>query len=394
MTKEPHIIVVGGGIVGLATAYRLTQTRADCRVTVLEKEGGIALHQTGRNSGVIHSGIYYKPGSAKAVNCREGRARLLEFCQEFEVPYELCGKVIVAVEPGELARLQALWERGRANGVDCRMIGAEELKELEPHAAGLQALHVPEAGIVDYGKVCQVLRGQIRGEVVTGVKVGRILVEGDNLVTETDRGDFRGDILINCAGLHSDRVCRMAGGVPPVKIVPFKGEYFSLRASAGHLCRNLIYPVPDPAFPFLGVHLTRMISGGVEVGPNAVLALGREAYEKADVNLRDLMETLSYPGFLRLGLRHWRMGLGEMWRCVSKKAFVRALNRLCPALEESHLLPTTSGIRAQALHPNGELEDDFRILKLERSIHVLNAPSPAATACLAIGEVVSREVWL
>lgn len=392
MAKESHIIVVGGGIVGLATAYRLTLSRADCRVTVLEKEGAIALHQSGRNSGVIHSGIYYKPGSAKALNCREGRVRLLEFCQEFAVPYELCGKVIVAVEQGELARLQALWERGRANGVDCRLIGVEELRELEPHAAGLQALHVPEAGIIDYGKVCQVLKNEIRGQIVTGVKVGRILVEGDGLLAETDQGDFRGDHLINCAGLHSDRVCGMAGGVPGVKIVPFKGEYFTLRASGEHLCRNLIYPVPDPEFPFLGVHLTRMISGGVEVGPNAVLALGREAYGKADVNLTDLLETLTYPGFLRLGLRHWRMGLGEMWRSLSKKAFVRALNRLCPALEENQLLPTTSGIRAQALYANGDLEDDFRILKLERSIHVLNAPSPAATASLAIGDAVSREL--
>lgn len=384
-----RIVIIGGGILGLSTAYQVSQTDPEAEVTVLEKEFGIAQHQTGRNSGVIHSGIYYPPGSAKAVNCREGRARLLEFCQEHEISHDLCGKVIVAVDESERAQLAVLQGRGEANGVDCRLICSEELAEREPHAAGVQALWVPDAGIVDYRAMSQVLAQMVRGTVKTGVRVFRTRRLGSEMVVETDAGEFVCDRVINCAGLQSDRVCRRSGGRPELAIVGFKGEYFRLKPEAEKYCRGLIYPVPDPRFPFLGVHLTRMISGGVEVGPNAVLAGGREAYGKADMNWLDLAETLSYPGFLRLAARHWRMGLGEVWRSVSKKAFVKALNRLCPALRVDDLVACEPGIRAQALRPDGTLEDDFRIVEIDSGVHVLNAPSPAATASLAIGKVIA-----
>jgi (S)-2-hydroxyglutarate dehydrogenase len=387
--SETHVVIVGAGILGLSTAYQLGLSRPDCRVTILEKELGMAQHQTGRNSGVIHSGVYYTPGSAKAVNCRRGRAQLLEFCQHHDVPFELCGKVVVATDPGELERLHNLHERGQANGVNCRLIKPAELLELEPHAAGVEALHVPDAGIVDYRRMCEVLAGEIRGEVRTGVQVLRVVPQGDQVLVETDHGEIWADHLVNCAGLHCDRVCRASAGKPPLKIVPFKGEYFRLRPVAEGFCRSLIYPVPDPQFPFLGVHLTRMIDGGVEVGPNAVVAFGREAYGKADVNFADLFESLTYPGFLRLAARHWKMGVGEMWRSLSKRAFVKALNKLCPELRVEHIVPSPAGIRAQALRPDGTLEDDFQILEVGRGVHVLNAPSPAATASLAIGETIS-----
>lgn len=377
---------------GLATAYKLRKMEPDAEITVLEKEQAIALHQTGRNSGVIHSGIYYTPGSAKAVNCRRGRAELLEFCQQFEVPYELCGKVIVATSQEELPRLADLYERGRANGVNCRPITADELEEVEPHAFGVEALLVPDAGIVDYRAMCRVLAREFGGRLVTGATVLELRQDGERMVVETSEGAFRGDRVVNCAGLFCDRVCRLDGGRPDLKIVPFKGEYYKVRAEAEHLCKHLIYPVPDPRFPFLGVHLTRMISGGIEVGPNAVLALGREAYEKADLNLTDLLETVTYPGFLKLSVRHWRMGLGEMSRSFFKSAFVKALNRLCPELREEHLLPAASGIRAQALRPDGSLEDDFQFHQTGQTCHVLNAPSPAATASLAIGETIAERV--
>lgn len=386
-----RIIIVGGGIVGLATAFQLREADSKLEITVVEKEQAIGLHQTGRNSGVIHSGIYYLPGSAKARNCREGRRLLLDFCRRFGVSHEVCGKVIVATCRDELPRLQTLRQRGVENGVVCRSIGVDELAELEPHARGIGALHVEDAGIVDYRGVCQALAEQFGGRLMTGAEVVEIVDERP-LRIETTLGTLRGDYLINCAGLQCDRVCERAGSPVPLKIVPFKGEYFRVKEEARHLCRHLIYPVPDPRFPFLGVHLTRMIDGGLEVGPNAVLALGREAYGKADFNLLDLLETLSYSGFLRLASRHWKMGLQEMHRSWSKKAFVKALNRLCPELKEEHLLPAPSGIRAQALRSNGTLEDDFRFVEGPRSLHVLNAPSPAATASLSIGKTVADKV--
>lgn len=382
------VVIVGGGILGLSTAYQLSRLRPDCRITVLDKEMGIAQHQTGRNSGVIHSGIYYLPGSAKALNCRVGREQLLDFCRHHEVPFELCGKVIVAVEPSEVSRLRALRERGEANGVNCRLISREELKEIEPHAAGIEALHVPDAGIVDYRRMCEVLAVESGADIRTGVRVLRVTDDRGEMVVETDHGEIRCRRVVNCAGLHCDRVCRVSSGKPALKIVPFKGEYFRLKQPAEYLCRHLVYPVPDPRFPFLGVHLTRMIDGGIEVGPNAVLALGREAYQKTDLNFGDLVETLSYPGFLRMAAKHWKMGMGEMWRSLSKRAFVKALNRLCPDLRSEHLLPAPAGIRAQALRPDGSLEDDFQIVEVGGGVHVLNAPSPAATASLAIGSTI------
>lgn len=385
-----RVVIIGAGIVGLATAFQLRRADSKLEITVVEKEQAIGLHQTGRNSGVIHSGVYYLPGSAKAKNCREGRGLLLDFCREFGVPHEVCGKVIVATTPDELPRLQMLLQRGVDNGVGCRRIGTAELAELEPHARGLEALHVEDAGIVDYRGVCDALAGQFGGRLLTGAEVIEI-VEESPLRIETTLETLRADFLINCAGLQSDRVCKRAGSRAPLKIVPFKGEYFRVKEEAQHLCRHLIYPVPDPRFPFLGVHLTRMIDGGLEVGPNAVLALGREAYGKADFNLLDLVETLTYSGFLRLASRHWKMGFEEMYRSWSKKAFVKALNHLCPELKEEHLLPAPCGIRAQALKPDGSLEDDFRFVEGLRSLHVLNAPSPAATASLSIGRSVAEK---
>lgn len=383
------VIIAGGGIVGLATAYQLS--RQGYEVTILDKESGPALHQTGRNSGVIHSGIYYKPGSAKARNCRAGRAQLLEFCDRHGVDYDLCGKVIVAREDFERPLMEELLNRADANGVDCELISRNRLTELEPHSGGVLAIHVRDAGIINYSRVCGVLLAETGG-FVGNAKVTSVQERGGEVVVQTSAGDFVGDYFVNCAGLHSDRVCRSTGQSPGLKIVPFKGEYYKVVPEAEHLCRTLIYPVPDPRFPFLGVHLTRMIDGGVEVGPNAVLALGREAYGKTDFNLRDLLETLTYPGFLVLALKHAPMGLGEMWRSISKRAFVKELQKLCPEIREEHLVLAPSGIRAQALHWNGRLEDDFRILRQGRVVNVVNAPSPAATSSLAIGQEIASHI--
>ena len=381
-----RVLIAGAGIVGLATAYHL---RAHS-VTVIEKEAAPALHQTGRNSGVLHSGIYYKPGSAKALNCRRGKALMESFCDEHGIEYKLCGKVIVATSEDELGKLDALLERGLANGVDCCKIDRARLSELEPYAEGRAALHVPESGIVDYRLVSNRLLELSGARFVGNAEVLAIETRGDEVVVTTPRGEFVGDWLLNCCGLHCDRVTRLSGQDPGLRICPFKGEYYALKPEADRLCRGLIYPVPDPDFPFLGVHLTRMIYGGVECGPNAVLALGREAYGKLDMNVRDLLETVTYPGFLRLSLGSWRMGLGEMWRSISKAAFVKAVQRLCPELRSQDLVPCPAGIRAQAIHADGSLEDDFRIVRSGRVINVLNAPSPAATSCLAIGEHIAQ----
>ncbi len=315
MTAQIDVVVVGGGILGLATADRLLAQRAGTSIVVLEKERAIALHQTGRNSGVLHSGIYYKPGSLKAVNCRAGKSAMERFCADEGIPYEICGKVIVAVDEAERARLEALLVRGHANGVRCERISPERLRELEPHAAGVEALHVPETGIVDYRRVCERLAARIAehgGAVVTGAQATCFSRVGNRTVVSTPVSEYEARIVVNCAGLQSDRVTRLAGGRPHARIVPFRGEYFELVPAKRHLCRNLIYPVPDPAFPFLGVHFTRRIGGGVECGPNAVLALAREGYAKGAVNVRDLWETLSYGGFLRLARKHWRTGAGEV----------------------------------------------------------------------------------
>lgn len=386
------IIIVGGGIVGLATARALCQRYPGKRITVLEKEPTLAFHQTGRNSGVLHSGIYYKPNSLKAINCRTGKQLMEDFCRENGIAYRLVGKVIVAINEKELPAMNNLFQRGQANGVACEIIGRERLLELEPHVLNaIQAIHVPESGIVDYVQVCERLAEVLREaghSIVTGAKVTEIVESAGELTAVTTAGEFTAAYLVNCAGLHSDRVTRMSAGEAPAIIIPFRGEYFELKHEAWHLCNALIYPVPDPNFPFLGVHFTRMISGGVECGPNAVLAFAREGYRLGDVNARELWETLSYPGFRKLAGRYWKMGLGEMWRSASKSAFVKALQRLIPDVRIEHLEEAPAGIRAQALAADGALLDDFAFHETPRIVNVINAPSPAATSALSIAETV------
>jgi len=394
-TPTFDIAIIGGGIVGLATAYRLTRDRPEVGVVVLEKEPRVAHHQTGHNSGVLHSGIYYKPGSLKATNCRAGKRAMQDFCDAHGIAYDLCGKVIVATHARELPKMRAILERGIANGVDCREITADECRELEPHAASVGAVHVPEAGITDYRAVCEKLAELVAAgasEIRTGTRVTAMARTADGWVVQTSGGAVRAGRVVNCGGLQSDRVTRMSGVIPTAQIVPFRGEYFDLTPSAHHLCKGLIYPVPDPAFPFLGVHFTRMIGGGVECGPNAVLALGRECYGKFQLNPRDLWQSLTYPGFLRMAAKHWKMGAGEMWRSYSKRAFVKALQRLMPEITAADLEPCPSGIRAQALRRDGELVDDFVIDEADGVVNVNNAPSPAATASLAIGSQIAQRV--
>jgi L-2-hydroxyglutarate oxidase len=385
------VAIVGGGIVGLATAYNLQQRYAQLSVAVLEKEDGPAKHQTGHNSGVLHSGIYYKPGSLKATNCRAGKEAMERFCSEHEIPFDICGKVIVAVGESEIPLMERIYERGQANGVKCEIIDRQRLTELEPHCAGVKAIHVPEAGIVDFVQVCEKLVELVEqrgGRFIPSAKVTGMRRDGDWLVLDTSAGTFASGYLVNCAGLQCDRVTRLTGETPEAKILPFRGEYFELLPEAEHLCRNLIYPVPDPSFPFLGVHFTRMIHGGIECGPNAVLAFSREGYGKCDVNVRDLAESLSYTGFLRMGLRYWKTGIGEMWRSVSKGAFVKALQRLMPEIRAEHLKPAPSGVRAQAVTRDGKLVDDFLFYEGDRVVNVGNAPSPAATASLNVGKLI------
>ena len=389
------VAIVGGGIVGLATAYRLLEAYPEKRTIVLEKEPTIAAHQTGRNSGVIHSGVYYKPGSLKAENCREGKRALIEFCEKHGVAYEMCGKVIVAVEEAERPGLHRIYERGQQNNVACKLIGRERLHEFEPYTAGIEAIHVPEAGIVDYKGVCTRFADLLQEaghEVRTRTEVRAMHTQNGSVTLETNGPDVQARYVINCAGLYSDRVAAMSGQEPSVQILPFRGEYFKLRPEAEHLCRTLIYPVPDPAFPFLGVHFTKMVLGGVECGPNAVLAFAREGYNFSDVNLAELAETLSYPGFVRLAAKHWKTGLGEMWRSLSKRAFVRSLQRLIPAVREEDLEKVPAGVRAQAVTPDGNLVDDFLIEETERVVNVCNAASPAATASLNVGRLIAERL--
>ena len=376
----------------MATAYRISSRFPDKRIVVLEKEPTLAKHQTGHNSGVLHSGIYYKPGSLKAINCRKGKLAMEEFCREQEIDHELCGKIIVALNDEEIPRMEKIYERGKANGVRCEIIPQERMREIEPHAAGVSAIHVPECGIVNYKQVCERMGELIShkndNELLLGQEVRGIEEVADGMLIRTDQTEIESDFLINCGGLHSDRVTRMGGQESPAKIIPFKGEYYELREDAKHLCNHLIYPVPDPQFPFLGVHFTRMIDGSVECGPNAVLAFGREAYGKLDLNLKDLFESLSYSGFRKMAMKHWKMGLGEMWRSYNKGAFVRALQRLIPEIEGKHLESAPAGIRAQAVTPEGDMVDDFLIQESERVVNVCNAPSPAATASLNIGATI------
>lgn len=391
MDKELTIAVAGGGIVGVACAYRLSQVYPEARIHVFEKEPELALHQTGRNSGVIHSGIYYAPGTLKAQNCLRGRTLMESFCSEQGLPWERCGKVIVATRNDELPRLSTLHERGLAHGLGVTLLTPGGLRELEPHCRGIAALWVPETGIVHYKAVTDRLGALCRSvgvEFHFGCRLSRFQRTSTGWLLGTDRESWNVDTWINCAGLYSDKVAKQAGSASEASIVPFRGEYFELAPEARHLCKNLIYPVPDPLFPFLGVHFTRAVDGSVEAGPNAVLALGRENYTKFAVNWRETYETLKDRGFQRLALRFWKTGLAEMARSFSKKLFHRELQRLIPEVRLGHLHPAPAGIRAQAIRPDGRLVDDFLIQAERGVVHVVNAPSPAATSSLSIAEQV------
>lgn len=392
MSAQFDLTIIGGGIVGLATALALVQRHPGLKLAVLEKEDRLAVHQTGHNSGVIHSGIYYKPGSLKAQTCVAGAKRLIAFCEEHSIPYERCGKVVVATTVDELPRLEELYRRGTANGVEgLEMIGPERLRELEPHATGLKALYVPVTGIIDFSRVAHTYARLVQdngGELRTRHQVQNILYREGGLVLETSQGEVRSKFLINCGGLFCDRIARMAGARIDVQIIPFRGEYYTLAPQRRGLVQSLIYPVPDPALPFLGVHFTRTIDGMVEAGPNAVLAFAREGYHKTDFILHDLKETLTFPGFWRMAQKYWKTGVGEMYRSYSKSAFLKALQRLLPDLREQDLQPGGSGVRAQAVASNGALVDDFVVLHSGNTLHILNAPSPGATSSLAIGQYI------
>jgi len=388
------VLIVGGGIVGLATAFRLGQRFPGARITLLEKESGVGRHQTGHNSGVLHCGLYYKPGSVKARLAVEGIRQMVAFCAENGIPHEICGKLVVAADDSELPRLKALAERGAANGLEgLRWLNMAEMREIEPHVGGVAALRVPQEGIVDYPKVCEVLAAKLAEQgarVVTSARVTRLRAAGSGWVAETGAGEFEGDFVINCGGLHSDRVAEMSGERREVRILPFRGEYYKIRPDRQFLVRNLIYPVPDPAFPFLGVHFTRLIHGGIEAGPNAVLATAREGYRKADFNPADLFDALSYGGLWRFLRKYPSMAWYELRRSFSRELFCRSLQRLVPEIRPEDLAAGGSGVRAQAITPDGEIVQDFQLIARRNALHVLNAPSPAATASLAIGAEVVR----
>jgi L-2-hydroxyglutarate oxidase len=386
-----RLVVVGGGIVGLAVAERFLQENPTARVTVVEKEHGWGRHQTGRNSGVIHSGLYYPPGSAKARWCRAGAAELLRLCREEGVPHSVTGKLVVATDPSELDRIEALRTRGEANGLAVRRLDAAEAREYEPHVAARAALHVPETGIVDYPAVCRVLVRRLRAagaDLRTGVELTSAVERADAVTVETTGGEVAADVVVNCAGLQADVVARLTGHEPSVRIVPFRGEYRELAPEAAHLVRGLVYPVPDPSLPFLGVHLTRGIDGHVHAGPNAVLALAREGYRWSDVRPAEVAGTLAWPGFWRLARRQARTGAAEVARSLSTRRFGDSLRRLVPELRDGDLLSSPAGVRAQAVARDGRLVDDFLVERAGRVVHLLNAPSPAATASLEIARHV------
>jgi L-2-hydroxyglutarate oxidase len=388
------IIIIGAGIVGLATGLKILQKRPSSKLLIIDKEPVIAAHQTGHNSGVIHSGLYYKPGSLKATNCLEGYRQMLEYCEQNEVTFEICGKVVVATSKDELPLMDTLLERGKLNGLQhLKRLSREELAEYEPHVAGVGAIHVPQTGIVDYKEVArsyaeniQRLGGQILlNEKIVSIRTGHGLSE-----VITTKGLHETTLVVNCSGLYADKVAAFTHQKINFQIIPFRGEYFELRKEKESLVKNLIYPVPDPNFPFLGVHFTRMVHGGVEAGPNAVLAFKREGYKKSDIDLMELSETLRWPGFQKVARKYWRTGLGEIYRSFSKAAFTRALQRLMPDIQENDLIPGGAGVRAQACDRTGGLIDDFLILENEYAINVCNAPSPAATSSLSIGDTVSQ----
>ncbi|MBK9335360.1 MAG: L-2-hydroxyglutarate oxidase [Lewinellaceae bacterium] len=390
------IVIIGGGIVGLATGLQLLQRSPGLRLAVLEKEDRVAAHQSSHNSGVIHSGIYYRPGSLRASNCRRGYDLMLDFCRTHDLPFDICGKIIVAAEESERGQLDLIFRRGLENGLEgLRKIGPEAAREIEPHVRAVEAVWVPQAGIADYGLVASKYAELIEaagGTIITGVQVERIEPRTDAVVVRASNWEGTAKKVVACAGLYSDKIARRSGENPGVQILPFRGEYYDLKPEREHLVRNLIYPVPNPNFPFLGVHFTRMIHGGIEAGPNAVLAFRREGYSRWDVHPRELAETLAFPGFQRLARRYWRDGLAEMRRSFSKKHFARALQHLVPDISPDDLTPARSGVRAMACTPEGHLHDDFLILEKQHVIHLCNAPSPAATASLAIGETVAQIV--
>ena len=397
-TQAYDVVVIGGGIVGLATALALTERYPHASIVLLEKEPEVARHQTGRNSGVVHAGIYYKPGSLKAQLCVEGVRLMHAFCHTHGLKLEPCGKVIVATTEAEIPRLEELHRRGQANGVQgLRMVDGQELRELEPHAAGLRALHSPTTSIVDYAEVARAMAARLQER---GVRLQlsssalSIASDGSGVAVTTPQGTVRAAYLINCAGLYSDHIARMSGLNPPVRIVPFRGEYYFLKPERRHLVRGLIYPVPDPALPFLGVHFTRTVHGDVEAGPNAVFAFAREGYTYSDIKPKEMLESLSYSGFWRVSRRFWRVGLYEYYRSLSRRAFVRSLQKLVPAITDTDVTRGHAGVRAQAIDPQGNLADDFVIQQTEHALHVLNAPSPAATASLAIGKHLAQQVVL
>lgn len=389
-----QVLIVGGGIVGLATAHKLLLRDPRTVVTVLEKEASVGSHQSGNNSGVLHAGLYYKPGSLKARLAVSGIRQMRVFCRENGVPHEVCGKLVVATHDAELPRLRELLRRGQANGLTgLAWLEPGQMREIEPHAAGVAAVHVPEEGIVDYAQVCQVLAGKIErhgGHVAVSAPLRSLRRDGNGWIAATDTGEIGADTIVNCAGLHSDRVARMAGERPALRIIPFRGEYYMLRSDRQHLVRNLIYPVPDPEFPFLGVHFTRIIHGGIEVGPNAVLAFAREGYRKSTIDLRDLAEALSFPGLWRFVARHPAMSWSELKQSFSRELFATALRRLVPEVRAEDLVPGGSGVRAQAMLPDGTLVQDFHLVARPGALHVLNAPSPGATASLAIADEIVR----
>ena len=387
--------IIGGGIVGLSSAVALGKRYQNARIVLLEKESNFAFHQTGNNSGVIHSGIYYKPGSFKAKFCAQGCRSMVEFCREYGIAHEVCGKVIVATKEDQLPQLENLYKRGLENGLKVTKLRAEEVKEIEPHVSCKAGLRVYTTGIAEYKQVAQKYAELVRsggGELRLNTKVEKIIKTPNGQVLETNNGTFETRFVINCAGLHSDRVAKLGQVDPQAKIVPFRGEYYELKPEKRYLVKHLIYPVPNPDFPFLGVHFTRMTDGSVHAGPNAVLSLKREGYKKTDFDLRDFTEVMTYPGFWRLAAKHADEGIQEIIRSFSKAAFVQSLQKLIPEVQADDLVPTHAGVRAQALMSNGKLVDDFLIVKGQNAVHVCNAPSPAATSSIEIGEAIAQAV--
>ena len=391
-----NVVVIGGGIIGLASALKIKEENPKYNVALIEKEHTIAQHQTGHNSGVVHSGLYYKPGSFKAKNCVDGYNMLLDFCNEEDIPYELCGKIVVATNESQMQALNNLHERGRSNGLgNIKKLQAEELKEYEPHVSGVSGLFVPQTGIIDYRLVADKYAEKFKhfgGEIYSSNKLMKFTEERGFIHVHTDNQRLTTRLVVNCSGLYSDKIARLSGAKVDYKIVPFRGEYYKIKSGKEHLVKNLVYPVPNSTFPFLGVHFTRHIDGGIEAGPNAVLAFAREGYKKSQVNMKELMGTLFYPGFIRVAYKYWRTGMGEMYRSYSKSAFTRALQELIPAIQKKDLVKGGAGVRAQACDRKGRLIDDFLVVEHDKFINIGNAPSPAATSSLAIGGRVAKMV--